>query len=104
MPLLMNKTGDITADTEWDLDVIDASKVRAIMMHIVLETPTGLVTDTLDVYFQTRDQTGVWVDRAHSSQYLGNGAAQDQMYTILSWPPLSQTEESGTPPGPSPLT
>lgn len=98
------KTFSITASGTDNLDTIDFSQSRQLRMEVDLPDPAGLVGDTLNIYLQSRGQSGVWEDRIAVAQFLGNGGAQYYSYTIQSDVPLGATEEAGAIPGPSPAS
>lgn len=82
------------------LPAINLSRFDEIFMEVVISTSENDPDDTLNIYLQSRGQSGTWDDRIASAQFLGNGAdALVRNYTLQSLGTLSDTEEASTPSG-----
>lgn len=103
MAEIYNNTADVTASTTWELPAINLDELRALRVELDLTDPGGAGGDTLQIYFQVRFPSGLWVDRMALTPLVGDGGAQYEVLEIQTDVPLGFPEEAGPLYGPSPL-
>lgn len=76
MPLIFDESATLTADTTWEIELLDLSCYRELGGYImVTSNASGGGSVTLDAYLESRDSSGIWQPRWHAAQLLGTALA-----------------------------
>lgn len=79
------------------LDLSGRAELHCVLTVSTLDTDAG---DTLDVYLQSRTDDGIWNDRVHFTQLLGNLTGTETLEAVLQqFGTLSDDEEESEPSG-----
>lgn len=98
--LVYKRSGTVTADTQWELDALDLSQSDQLEVHLEVTGSVTGTSPTLNVYLQSRNESGLWEDRVAFTQLSGTGLSGEALKAILQkFGTLSDDEEESEPSG-----